>query len=75
LERQTALVIRLNSATVVPDGLASATIVHGHYRDWFERYDKPDPRPGRLSYFGLIKPYKGVDRLLSAAGCSPTVAG
>jgi glycosyltransferase involved in cell wall biosynthesis len=66
LERQTTLVIALNSATVTPEGVPSATIVHGHYRGWFDGYDKPDARPGRLSYFGLIKPYKGVDQLLSA---------
>jgi len=66
LERQTTLVILLNSSTVAPDGVATATIVHGHYRDWFKGHHKPDPRPGRLCYFGLIKPYKGVDQLLSA---------
>jgi beta-1,4-mannosyltransferase len=66
LDRQTTLVIRLNSITKAADGVASVTIPHGHYRDWFEGYEKPDPRPGRLSYFGLIKPYKGVDQLLSA---------
>ncbi|HEX8486940.1 MAG TPA: glycosyl transferase [Propionibacteriaceae bacterium] len=66
LDRQTSLVILLNSSTVAPDGVPSETIVHGHYRGWFARYPKPEARPGQLSYFGLIRPYKGVDRLLAA---------
>jgi beta-1,4-mannosyltransferase len=66
LDRQTSLVILLNSSTVAPDGVPSETIVHGHYRGWFARYPKPEPRPGQLGYFGLIRPYKGVDRLLRA---------
>ena len=40
--------------------------LHGHYRDWFARYDQPAAVPGRLSYFGLIRRYKGVDVLLQA---------
>ena len=80
LDRQTSLVILLNSSTVAPDGVPSETIVHGHYRGWFARYPKPEPRRGQLSFFGLIRPYKGVDRLLTAFAELPgdytlTVAG
>ncbi|MET0694732.1 MAG: glycosyltransferase [Propionibacteriaceae bacterium] len=65
-ERQTTLLILLNSSTPPPAGKATATVLHGHYRDWFARYPQPDPVPGRLSYFGLIRRYKGVDVLLRA---------
>ena len=34
----------------------------------------PDPEPGRLGFFGLIRPYKGVEELLAAfAGTGPDV--
>jgi glycosyltransferase involved in cell wall biosynthesis len=66
IERQTALRIRLNSSTVIPDGVAAVTIPHGHYREWFASYQKSECVPRRLAYFGLIRRYKRVDRLLSA---------
>jgi glycosyltransferase involved in cell wall biosynthesis len=66
VERQTTLRIRLNTSTAIPDGRAVVTILHGHYRDWFATYRKPEQVPRRLAYFGLIRRYKGVDRLLSA---------
>jgi beta-1,4-mannosyltransferase len=63
VERQTTLVILLNTSTVPPPGVKQVTIPHGHYRDWFARYQRPTQVPGRLSYFGLIRPYKGVETL------------
>lgn len=66
LERQTALVVLLNDTTEPPAGTPGETVPHGHYRDWFARYDQPAPVPGRFAYFGLIRPYKAVDRLLRA---------
>lgn len=41
----------------------AAVIPHGHYRTW---YPQPGgaPRPGRLLYFGLIRPYKDVPVLI-----------
>ena len=65
-ERRTALLILLNSSTPVPDRKLSEVILHGHYRDWFARFEQPEAVPGRFSYFGLIRPYKGVDALVSA---------
>lgn len=65
-ERQTTLVVLLNTSTVPPVGTASAVVLHGHYRDWFARFEQPDPVPGRFAYFGLIRGYKGVDALVRA---------
>jgi beta-1,4-mannosyltransferase len=44
------------------------TILHGHYRDWFERFPASGPVAGRLLYFGLLRPYKGVEALIEAFG-------
>lgn len=65
LERRTRVAIRLNPTTD-PSGKAALTVLHGHYRDWFKPYDKPSARPGRISFIGLIRPYKGVTQLLQA---------
>ncbi|MCW2900614.1 MAG: hypothetical protein JWO67_2879 [Streptosporangiaceae bacterium] len=66
LDRRTAVVIRLNDETPPPAGKPFVTIPHGHYRDWFAAYPEPDPRPGRLAFVGLIRPYKNVEGLLTA---------
>ena len=64
LDERTALVIRLNPTTpVVPESKA-VTILHGHYRDRFAGMPLPHSVPGRILYFGLIRPYKGVETLL-----------
>lgn len=64
LERQTTWVILLNTSAVSTIPAPNTTIIHGHYRDWFAPYERPVPVSGRLAYFGLIRPYKGVERLL-----------
>jgi beta-1,4-mannosyltransferase len=66
LDRQTVLWIRLNPATPTPTGASVHTIEHGDYREWFARRTLPAPIPGRLLFFGLIRPYKGIDGLVSA---------
>lgn len=62
-ERVTVFNIRLNETTELPVGCDSATILHGHYRSV---YSKPVSRSidGRLLYFGIIRPYKGVENLI-----------
>jgi glycosyltransferase involved in cell wall biosynthesis len=65
-ERRTNLVIRLNTSTPVPTGVLAETVVHGHYRTWFERYPPQPSVPGRIAYVGLVRRYKGVDRLVEA---------
>ncbi|WP_242104506.1 glycosyltransferase [Lysobacter sp. M2-1] len=67
LDRLTRRRICINAAG--DDGSeATDTILHGHYRDWFAARPIPPTVPGRLLYFGLIRPYKGVEALLEAFG-------
>ncbi|WP_285036436.1 glycosyl transferase [Plantibacter sp. ME-Dv--P-095] len=70
-ERRTSFVIVLNEQTVPPAGVGAALIPHGHYRDWYARFPQRDAVSGRLSYFGLIRRYKGVDGLLRAFTALP----
>jgi beta-1,4-mannosyltransferase len=71
VERQTRLVILLNTSTAAPAGVASEVVLHGHYRDWFAAHPTFPAQRGRLGYFGLIRRYKGVDRLLRAFATLP----
>lgn len=64
LDRLTTVRIRLNPLTTVPAGRPSMIIPHGHYRDWFADHPRSEPVPGRVGYVGLIRRYKGVERLL-----------
>ncbi|RWZ59557.1 glycosyl transferase [Labedella populi] len=72
IERATAHAIVLNESTVLDDSTVlprhtpTTLVLHGHYRDWFARFPQRDAVPGRFSYFGLIRRYKGVDSLLRA---------
>ncbi|MBG6214538.1 beta-1,4-mannosyltransferase [Cryobacterium sp. CAN_C3] len=63
-DQRTTLWIRLNPFTPVPAGALERTIPHGDYRDWYSAQTPGAPVPGRLLYFGLIRPYKGVDVLI-----------
>ncbi|WP_368565362.1 glycosyltransferase [Pseudoxanthomonas sp. UTMC 1351] len=65
LDRLTTRRIRINAAARDADP-ATDTILHGHYRDWFAAQSVPSSVPGRLLYFGLIRPYKGVETLIEA---------
>lgn len=65
LDRLTTRRIRINAAAPDADP-ATDTILHGHYRDWFAAQPVPASVPGRLLYFGLIRPYKGVETLIEA---------
>jgi beta-1,4-mannosyltransferase len=67
-DRRTDHWIGLNSQTPVPPGGELTVILHGDYRTWFERYPLSPVTPGRILYFGLIRPYKGVDTLLGGFG-------
>lgn len=60
------LTIRLNAASPVTVGRDLVTIPHGHYRAAFAEHPQPAAEPGRILYFGLIRPYKGVDTLIAA---------
>ena len=65
-ERRTDLRIRINATTRIPDHQPFETILHGHYRDWFTAAVRPNPVQGQLTYFGLIRRYKGTETLIRA---------
>jgi beta-1,4-mannosyltransferase len=65
-DQRTTLWIRLNPFTPLPAGALERTIPHGDYRDWFSVHPPGIPVPGRLLYFGLIRPYKGVEALVDS---------
>jgi len=63
LDRRTDLAIRLNPVTD-PAGTPVETILHGHYIDRFATHPKSEPETGHLLYFGLVRRYKGIERLI-----------
>ena len=68
-DRRTIGWIRLNPSTVPPPGRIGAdisTILHGHYRDWFARYDKSAATIGSVLFAGHIRVYKNVPQLIAA---------
>jgi beta-1,4-mannosyltransferase len=61
----------LINAAAAPDVVAkspgeSHVILHGDYRDWFSRHEPGLVVRKRMLYFGLLRPYKGVESLLAA---------
>ena len=44
--------------------LPTMLIPHGSYREPFGRLPRGERRPGRITFFGLVRPYKGVDLLV-----------
>ncbi|MQA32809.1 glycosyltransferase [Modestobacter roseus] len=65
-QRRTTLRIRINETTALDDGTPVATVVHGHYRDWYAEHPRREVQPGRLAFVGQVRRYKGVDRLVEA---------
>lgn len=72
IDRSTDLFIRLNPTTRPIGSAPVTTILHGHYRDRFAAHPRYPAVPGRVMYFGLIRPYKGLDRLIEVV---PRLAG
>ena len=81
LERLTRVTITLNSSTDHGPDMPASTILHGHYRDWFAGIAVNEPTPGRITFFGLIRRYKGVETLLESflktelAGLTLSISG
>lgn len=67
-DRKTDHFICLNVTTQVPEGKPHSVILHGHYRDRPDYQSTSPSEPNRLLYFGLIRPYKGIEDLISAFG-------
>lgn len=68
--RRIATTIHLTAAGRGP-GEPHVEVPHSHYREHFARVTTPAARateqvPGRVLYFGIIRPYKGVESLLAA---------
>lgn len=66
LEARTDWWVRLNASTVTPCPQRTSTVLHGHYRDVLPARAGSPAVPGRLLFFGLIRPYKGVETLVEA---------
>jgi beta-1,4-mannosyltransferase len=62
LDRQTTYWVAINAATPCPE--PGTLIPHGHYRDRFAAHERATKVPARVLYAGLIRPYKGVERLI-----------
>lgn len=65
IDDATDLFVRLNPTTEIGRDVPTVTILHGHYRERFASHPRSEPVTGRLLYFGIIRAYKGVDRLLA----------
>lgn len=65
-QRWTTLRIRINETTGLDDRTLVATVVHGHYRDWYAPHPRAASEAGRLAFVGQVRRYKGVDRLVEA---------
>ena len=68
-DRTTTVWIALSAQTPAPVPDATVVVIpHGDYRQWFSGFPRPPAEAGRMLYFGLIRPYKGVESLLEAFG-------
>jgi beta-1,4-mannosyltransferase len=68
--RNVSTFILLNAAEV-PSSIRGRrkdahVILHGHYRDWFAEHPAPAKAKGRILCFGLLRPYKGAEALITA---------
>ncbi|MGB7980657.1 MAG: glycosyltransferase [Candidatus Nanopelagicales bacterium] len=66
MDRRTEVWICLNDATPLTRGAVRETIPHGDYIEWFAPYPRSRTRRGQVAYFGRIRRYKGVERLIGA---------
>lgn len=64
VDKQTEVFIRLNPTTELEPWMTGVTILHGHYRDRFAHHSGAQREPGLILYFGIIRPYKNVERLI-----------
>lgn len=69
-DRLTTVRIRLNDFTPTDSRRPTRTVLLGHYRDWFADHSQAlsgvTETRGRIAFFGLIRHYKGVERLIEA---------
>lgn len=65
LDEQTDFFVRINDVTDLPTGRGGTTILHGHYVDRFSVHPSEPQIAGRILNFGLMRRYKGIDRLVA----------
>lgn len=66
LDKMTSTWVRINETTDFPENGLHRTILHGDYRQRFEKLPKLDSVVGRFVYAGRIEPYKGIESLVGA---------
>lgn len=66
VDRWTTQTIDLSAVTMGALDRPATLIPHGDYTAWFADHDPSEVVPGRLLFFGMIRPYKQVPALVSA---------
>jgi beta-1,4-mannosyltransferase len=66
IDRRTAMFVRLNDHTPLPSQAMAVTVPHPHYRPRVRQDVVSRVVSGRILYFGIVRPYKGVQSLLDA---------
>ena len=65
-DRWTTAYITMQPGSPLPSAAPGTWIPQGHYRDLYADLPHPDPIPGRLLFFGIVRQYKGVPALIDA---------
>ncbi|NNM46678.1 glycosyltransferase [Knoellia koreensis] len=65
-ERMTDLRILINEATPFDPTRPVEVVPHGDYRQWFAPFPRAERQPGRILFFGTVRRYKGLPRLVEA---------
>lgn len=65
-EQNTDLRVTINDRTAVPPGSPFVVIPHGDYVRWFACFPRSEVIAGRVLFFGTVRRYKGVSRLIEA---------
>lgn len=77
VRRSVSAAVVLNRADVEIPGLRAGTpvqyIPHGHYRDWYQQPENQAPSD-QIAFVGMIRPYKGLEDLISAFRLGAPVA-
>lgn len=58
--------VHLTPTTTFRDGRPEVVIPHGHYKDWLDGWPRSCAHPGRAIFFGMMRPYKGLEDLIAA---------
>lgn len=75
LDKRAAAWVVMNEVGVERPVRNPTCIPHGHYRDWYQLPLAYERKSGSLLNFGLIRPYKGVEDLVSTFKGLPSQMG